>query len=231
MTGVFAVWACWLGYLWVLSDYDFSDYWFLVTNPGSIVDIARYLAENPMWSIGKSGSMPGLVYWLVWLAEAGALIILPLKGAKTFIRDNILCIECNDWVAKTGKESYFAVPTDNAIEVYAAFSRNELTPLRQLGRYAVDSLPNEWLEVTNHACPHCPHLESYASVALVVITMGKNDKPVKSEKPLVTYQPIDEETEHFLFDEAPLAGQGGDEDADAGEGESGSEAVDSGDAQ
>ncbi|MCC8164676.1 MAG: hypothetical protein LIQ31_00660 [Planctomycetes bacterium] len=206
VAGLFAVWACWLGYLWVLSDYDFSDYWFLVTHPGAVFDIMRYLAENPMWSIGKSGSMPGIIYWIVWLAEAGALVVFPVKGALTFVRDNVLCIECNDWVAKTGKVAYFAVPTDTAIEVYAAFERNDLTPLRELGRYPEDALPADWIEVTNHACPNCPHLESYASVALVVITMGKNDKPVRTEKALVTYQPIDEAMEHFLFAEAPAAG-------------------------
>lgn len=226
--GFAAVVFSWMTYVFVITGYDFDWYWELLTHPFLIWDWMGLLSENPAWSIGRSGRSGGgfpLMYYIAWLLELAVIVGVSTKMCTDFVKNNILCGQCNDWVAKTEDSATFAVPEnlEPLITRLGAGDASGLTELRRI-KSAEDVQSPFWLTVQGHACPNCPGIDSYVGVSLVTAKKGKGDEIEYETKELAAFVPVSPELEKALF-EPPVEAEPAESTAEAQAGEAAPEAA------
>lgn len=206
--GLAAVIFSWMTYVCVITEYDLEWYWTLLKNPLVIWNWMEFLSENPVWVISRSKSGGGfpLMYYVAWLLELGVIAGVAVSVCKSFLNDNILCGQCNDWVAKTEDTALFSLP-DDAGPALARLGAREVGVLTELSRIGPDDEIQSpfWLLVQGYACPNCRDLEAYVTVTLITAKKGKGDQIEYEKKDLATFMPIDRELEKALFDAPPPA--------------------------
>ncbi len=204
--GIGALYLAWPAYLWVITEYDTEVYFDTILNPALIWDIMGYLAEDPMWNIGKSNATWTPMYWIAWAGEVVLVIGAAVVRCSTFIETNQLCDTCKTWVAATGDTALLNIPDDQQVEIVAAVENGDLTPLLPLQHLNADQAAQigQWLEAVGYACPNCTHENGYVNVSLVVLRPGKKSKELeRTAKILVKMAEIDVETEKSLFEPVP----------------------------
>lgn len=210
--GLVGLWASWLTYIWVIADFDFEFYWECLIHPGVIWDIAMFLSEDPMWSLGKSGGgEPAILYLLTWLVEGAIIVGMPAFMCRTFVKENVLCEQCNEWLGATGDVAIFSLADLPDNSVVDAVKGGDLSGLFSLPRMAEGGETPRWLEVHGYSCPNCEDLDSFVSINLGEIRekKGKQENSVKS---LVRFVPVTTQMESRIFEPVPAAPR-----ADAGD--------------
>lgn len=209
--GLCAVYFVWPAYIWVVTDYNFHAYGELIGEPLDIWETMRYIADNPLWSIksGKNSSpWPAAFYFLIWAGELVLIVGIAAKVCRTYVRENLLCGQCRDWVVPSGDFARFAIPDDESQpELLTALSAGDVSGLPALARAtdeeAAGSVGN-WLEVKGFACPNCHGSDEYVTVSLVVVCPAKKKESLeRSEKVLLRLAKIDPDTERRLFQAEP----------------------------
>ncbi len=177
--GLAAIWCSWLAYIWVLSGYDFGAF-AAYANPAELWDAIRFIAENPVWSIGRrsaSSTMPALLYYAVWLAEAGIVCGSAVKTCREFVEKNKRCPRCGDWLVPTGDEAYFAAPEDASLPAVALQGQGSLDFLLNLTRLSKGMEAGEWLTASRHACGRCEGLPAHVTLTRSTVAHDKKGKP------------------------------------------------------
>lgn len=219
--GVAAVYLAWPAYLWVITNFNFSIYTETIVRPLDILEIMGMIAEDPMWSIGKSsGTMPAVGYFAVWLGELVLVVVAAVQVCRTFVRDNRLCSQCGDWVTPTGDLALFAIPEEGGMELLAALENGDPSALARAERLREEELPDaQWLEVQGFACPQCNDEDSYATISLVMMQPNKKKKNEleRSQKVLARLVPVDLELEKKIFEPQPVAATPAEAAAEPGE--------------
>lgn len=212
VTGVFAAWFAWLVYFFILGEFDTDFYFHLLANPPELLKYLVYLAHNPVWSLSKGGGgEPTVFYYAVWLGEFGALIVMPILGARYFLRNNKLCPDCGGWIALTGDAAFFAHPAGKAEfdrfreRVFAG--TGDLASLLELPRVVPpEDEPGQWLEARGHACANCPDQDGYVRLVSSALVHDKNQKKlVRKDTGIGDFLPVDVAMEKKLFEPADAA--------------------------
>lgn len=209
--GLCAVYLAWPAYFWVVTDFNFSTYKESLVDPVGIWETLRYISENPLWSIksGKNSSpWPAAFYFLVWAGELVLIVGVAVKVCRSFVRDNLLCDHCRDWVAPSGDFARLAIPAEGQAALMAALPAGDVSALPDLPRVSDEEAeaPGAWLEVKGFACPNCQGKDEYVTVSLVSLDVAKKkDSLERSEKVLARLIRIDPDTERRLFEPAPAA--------------------------
>lgn len=205
--GVAATYLAWPAYLYVITDYNFSIYTGTIASPLDIWEIMGMIAEDPMWSIGKSsGTMPAVIYFAVWLGELILITGAATQVCRTFVRDNRLCSKCGDWVTATGDLAMFAIPAEGGLELLAAMENGDASALANARHLRGDAdHADQWLEVQGFACSQCDDEDSYATISLVMMQPNKKKKNEleRSQKVLARLVPVDLELEKKIFEPEP----------------------------
>ncbi len=207
VAGFFALYFSWCTYYWTLTDYSFTTYFYYLLRPYEIIDTIMLLAEEPIWTWGSSNrnAMPEYFYYAVWLAEAGALIGVPMVMCRQYVKNNILCDRCGEWVRPTGDIAYF-----NASEVKEEFYRPRLdsgdaSVILQLPRQSTTDPAPIWLEVVGLACPYCEDQDSYVNVFYGTYKeVKKKKKPEIIRIQIASFLPVSVDLEKALFEPAPV---------------------------
>ncbi len=207
IAGFFALYFSWCTYYWTLTDYSFTTYFYYLLRPLEIIDTITLLAEEPIWTWGSSNrnAMPEYFYYAVWLAEAGVLIVLPMIMCRSYVKNNILCDTCGNWVRPTGDIAFF-----NASEVKEEFYRPRLdsgdaSVILQLPRQSTTDPAPIWLEVVGLACPYCEDQDSYVNVFYSTQKeVKKKKKPEIIRVQIASFLPVSVELEKALFEPTPL---------------------------
>ena len=199
--GLSMLFFSWLSYIWVITDYNTQTYMAYLTEPFAIFDVMSILAEDPMWTVGKS-DMPGILYWITWIAEAVLMIGTAIVICCKFVDENHLCETCNDWVADTGDVSYFELG-ENSDAILADLQNHRLDSLPGAKRLRPEELPDSWLEARGRACPNCEKQDMYVTVSRITMKPAKKgEDPERDEKVLAKAVMIKPELEDLIF--APL---------------------------
>ncbi len=207
VAGLACWWFAWLAYVWVIYGYNFEVYFVCLTHPQYIFYEMMELAESPMWSMGKSkGGDPAFFYYIAWLLEAGVMIGLPANMGRVFVKENLLCDHCQDWVRATGDTALFDPGEGEVAGIAATLKAGDITPLLSMARLAPDSEAAQWLEASGSACPNCQDKDSYVSVTLVTMKKAKKKQPEMVRLQLAHHIQIDVETERALFEPAEKPG-------------------------
>lgn len=208
--GLAAVWFAWATYLWVLAGYNFEAYLDLLTNPFNIRHLAAFLSENPAWSIGRRGRSAGgfpAMYYMAWVLELVVVVGAAVMVCRDFIKENVLCRHCNDWVAKTDDTAAFAFPDDPA-GLFAGIANGDLSGLASLPRLRGISgdAGTTWLSAQGFACPNCGE-DAECHVTVNQIRLEKNKKGEIEPKTtiLARFVTVSHELEAALFDAPPAA--------------------------
>lgn len=196
--GVFAMWFAWAAYLCLLADWDASFYFHLLVNPWGIFDWLPVLAANPVWSLGKS-DMPALFYYAAWLVEAMVVIGMAVKGPIAFLRENLMCEACGEWIGETGDVARFAIPEDE--NLFGGIVGGDLSLLPELRRLSPDEGADHWIEVKGYSCPNCTDRDSMVSLSVVVLRWDEESKStVRTDNVVARYMPVNVLMEEKIFE-------------------------------
>ncbi len=204
--GFATLFLSWASYVWTLADFDFSVYFDHILHPRYFWHLMNFLAENPMWTIGKgSGTLPAIAYYAIWLIEAGIIIGVPIMACRNFVRDNVLCDGCGTWIAATGDAAVFDVSGEegDAREREQRIGTGDIALLLDLPRLdpSVTGVPR--MEAIGLACPYCEDKDSYVTVNFVTEKAAKKKrKPEIVRKKIVANAPVPVELEKALFEPA-----------------------------
>ncbi len=199
--GLSMLFFSWLSYIWVITDYNTQTYMYYLVRPWELFEVMSLLAEDPMWTVGKS-DMPGILYWITWLAEAVFMVGVAIVTCHKFVDENHLCETCNDWIADTGDVSFFELG-ENSDALLADLQNGRLDNLPTAKRLRPEELPDTWLEAQGRACPNCEKQDMYVTVSRVVMKPAKKgEDPERDVKVLAKAVMIKPELEDLIF--APL---------------------------
>lgn len=142
--GLFAVYASWVWFLWILSGYQLFD-----LRPTTLLELWQMLGERGLWTL-KSWKPTGGVLYAFWIAEAvGVLSIVvycSLSNQAPF------CEACDLWTEEGALH-----PTFNVIprhdELKSALENEQYDFLRGLDRSAPSGMV--FLRASLHHCPQC----------------------------------------------------------------------------
>jgi hypothetical protein len=198
--GAAALWFSWLTYAWVLSGYNFGAF-AEYANPAALRDLLGHLSENPVWSLSRRGRAvsddSALLYYAVWLAEAGAFVYLAVRECTGFAAENKLCPQCRDWLRPTGEVARF-LPADPFL--LASAKKGDLQFLTTgHPRLAANADAREWLEAGNHVCGNCEGLPSHVTLTRCRIVVDKKKKPELKTKVVASMVEVSSAWETAIF--------------------------------
>ncbi len=207
--GVAAVAFGWGSYLWVVTGYDFEVVTDLITNPFRIVDVMRYIAENPLWSLSRRGksvaSTPSIFYYGVWLAEFVIVVYFAVKVCLRFFDTSRLCDACGGWVVPSGEVARFAIPdgADGGAFInglHAAAAAGDAEALGRFAPYRCDGAAMPRVEVHRQDCADCGASGSFVNGTLIAMQqVKKKKKPEKVETALWRFTPVTGAMDEALF--------------------------------
>lgn len=201
--GIVGLWSSWLTYLLVISGFDFEFYWELLIHPARLWEIMKLLAVNPMWVINKTSQAESpLLYYVVWFFEAAIIIGTPVVMCHAFLKENLLCENCNEWLGATGDLAVFSLADAAGNSAVDAVKTGDLSVLSSLPRVAEGEEAPRWLEVRGYSCPNCRHLDSYVSISQGE-AKEKKGKPETRIKALAHFVPIGTDMERRIFEPVP----------------------------
>lgn len=223
VAGIAGWYFAWATYLWTITEYDFGFYKDSLLAPSDLWFNMRYIAHDPVWSIGKTTSEPWL-YYAVWIGEFLLLVGTCIYVPWNFIREHRLCETCKDWLAPTGDALTLDI-ADAEPSTLDALKRGELDGLAGLPVLSAEALESagSWLEVKAFACPNCEGADAFVDVLRHTVKRDKKGKEKeKSATALGRQMPVSGELEARLFGagaEAKATTSPAAPEADAGDGQ------------
>lgn len=198
--GILAVWFAWLAYFWILANFQFTFYFLLLINPLELFSVMVELANDPVWSFGSSKATgPAVFYYATWLVELGIVVGVAARSCLSFVRENLVCEACGEWVAETGDVARFGLSDDKT--VLDRLISGDVSALADLPRLGRDDAVGSWFEAKGYACPDCRNRESMVSVSLVrMVSSDESKGPERAESAVIRYRPINVDMEEKIFD-------------------------------
>ena len=200
VAGLATWWLCWISYFWVLVGYDFEVYWALLFTPSEMPELMEMLANDPVWSIGKTPAGPWF-YYAAWVVEFLVIVGQSALVPRNFVKEHRLCETCGDWLAPTGDVALFDIANADS-SILDAVGRGELDQLPRLPGLpgGSESRSDSWLAASLFSCPNCKDAGAFVTVSHVTLKPAKKkDEMEKSEKVILRLHPISNELEEELF--------------------------------
>ncbi len=200
--GLLAVWFGWLAYIYVISDYSFEAYTDSLFDPAWLWYVIQLIANNPIWTIGKSGEgMPAIIYYALWAVECVAIIFLSASACTGFTAKNKLCEKCNDWLGETGESAYFEIPECGVSKLKTGLAAGDFSELLALPRVAENNLHLNWLQAKNYQCTRCGDAQNdnFVTVSEIKVKVVKGEEKGKAENILGQFLPVTQQLKDEIF--------------------------------
>lgn len=204
--GLVATYFAWVAYfMYYFTDFGIGDFLSVFWRPFTVLRVIQLVAHNPVWVLGKSGSgHDAIIYYLVWIIELAIIVGVAVFYCRDFIKENLLCGKCNDWVKETGDIASFSLPEDGGIEAISKLSSGNISVLADLPRRPPEGdEAMQWIEAKGYACPNCQDLDSYVTITLAALVLNKKSKEYeRKDKVLSMFVPVSVEMEKKIFEPA-----------------------------
>lgn len=176
--GLFAVYAAWVWFLWILFGFRGAVLQALVTRPGLLFDNMQFFAANGLWKIRD---MKPTGWWLygIWLTEA--LMILGFAVALSANKNASYCEACRKWTRKF--DLLLHLPVVDPESLKAALEAENYEPLYRLVGKPFNMVQR--IDVTAVKCPNCTE-SNFLTVALTTIT-NNGEQDVAQVHPIVKH--------------------------------------------
>jgi len=179
VVALYAAWIFWIFAVAQKSEPGLVPFnpWELAIRPQVVWDIVREINDVGVWTIGghvgssSSGREPvkGIFLWLVWAAEAVAVLWIAVLVAVQMASSVPYCETCRKWCPK-GKR-LFSTPPGNDGVLKQRLEAKDFSYLIGLGPGG--PLPSRWYEAYLHGCEGC---RSLYTLTVNAVTMDINKK-------------------------------------------------------
>jgi len=168
--GCVALWAAWVGWIYAFSaDVETG---VILLRPSYLWNAMVAIGKEGVWSIGRHGKEPvkGFILYLVWIIEAGIIVVAAAFTAYVIVSGKAFCERCNCWVSKKIKLPELRPPTD--FQVLEGLPVGDISGLLTLGRGPEEGAH---IQVELLGCQTCD--ETYlVNVSIVVESTDKKGK-------------------------------------------------------
>lgn len=174
ITAVLTVYVQWV--FWLKIIYEGA----IILNPIEIYyTLIYYIMPYGTWGFGAGDTaVSGILLGLVWIAEAGIIIGIPLFTSKI---KEIYCEECHNWVEN---ETHFKYSLeDNTESLKNEFEQGNFEVLSSLKKLGA-SYSKDHMLLKFGICSECSGT-AYASLEKVSIKYNKKGEVTQKEKPIV----------------------------------------------
>jgi hypothetical protein len=177
LVGLYVAWVAW-----------FYSYFLYFNDPAPILELVRPqilircvegLNAQGFWAIVGNDVPKGWFLGVIWLIEAGILLIAPMMVAKRKMSTAVFCEGCNRW----GKRrDLMQIGDQQFSQLGNALKSGDLSVFNNAMRRSVSE--SHWCEVYLEGCTECGDLQAL-SVNRIVLTYDKNKKATPKATPLV----------------------------------------------
>ncbi len=164
LIGMVAVYANWVGWLLARSWWDLQ-----VLRPSHLLHVVGEVAERGAWSIG--GWTPtGAVLYLLWLAEAGIIVVVSGYVAHRTTADAPFCETCEQWARSATLSPYEM--SGRADDIVQRLEQGEYEALAGFAKAPAGTNPHVEFDLVS-----CPSCEGFRLLTIRLVT-----EVVKSKK-------------------------------------------------
>jgi hypothetical protein len=179
-------WDVWLYALLQRGGMDVS-FFRLLLNPGVAWRLIVQIDQTGAWTI--NGATPsGMILALIWLAEAGLLLGIPVKMALRAVRESPFCEKCNRWCAT--REILSFRPGDRETVVRRLEAR-DFAVLEELGK--APKATHYW-KVAFQGCPDCDTTQTLRITEIKITVDNKGKSVTKTTSVIERLRLAPEET-------------------------------------
>jgi hypothetical protein len=168
--GCVTLWGAWVGWIYVLSADGGTG--LILLRPSHLWEAMVAIGQEGVWSIGRSSSEPvkGFMLYLVWIIEAGMIVVAAAITALALLSDKPFCERCSCWANNKTKLPKLRVPQgENAFEGLGLGDISSILALQRGSREGMH------VQVELLGCRTCD--QTYlASVSVVVKSTDKKGK-------------------------------------------------------
>jgi hypothetical protein len=143
--------------------------------PGEIVNVMQILYEQGSWGIRSGGNVTGIPLAIVWIVEAGIVIVLSVIVPFGMISDTPFCEKNQCWLDQEKKIDTLDVFTDPA--QLTSFQSGDLAPLAQ-AKPRIPGTP----AFARLTLKHSPRCEDFCAVSLANVTVTTDKEGNTKEK-------------------------------------------------
>ena len=182
--GLFAVYACWVAFLFVLTrrfneSYSLG-YLQLLTNPALVWESMGYLNDVGWFTIFKV-RVSGGVLWVIWFIEALGILGAGILGGLGVMHEEVFCEDCNGWADDIDFNLRLAITDKEAVK---SMIENNINGLLELP--AATDLQSEHIRVNIHHCAGCNKTKT---LDVDLLSYTTNDKGETKESS-VDFSPV-----------------------------------------
>jgi len=175
--GLFAMYAAWVWYFWILFGYRAIVLKVLLTEPASLFRGMENIAAQGMWKMFDWQPKGGQLY-TVWTLEA--LMVIGFSVALSASKNATYCEACRRWSKKF--DMLLHLPLVETDELRTSLEEERYEGLLSLLGQPCDM--NARIDVTVAACPLCTN-SNFMTVTHSAVTGKYQGQPVITSKPVV----------------------------------------------
>ena len=189
LMGVVAVYTQWVFWVHALTGstegIDATFLW----SPANLWGFLNLVAENGVWSFGRSGEpVKGVILWIVWAIEAG-IIVFAAMWVSRLGAGGVFCERCDRW-AEDEPDLVHLELGDKTGEAIEHLVGGSFESLKQLQRAPDESA---FFQIGACNCPQCKELNTL-NAKVVVHQLDEKGNIQKQETPvlagLLTPRPV-----------------------------------------
>lgn len=168
--GLLALYFAWVFWIFALTGQRV-----LTFNPQAIYFVGSLILEKGTWGMGKHGQpVTGWFLGLVWLAEAGAIVVSSYALCRAGLASYACCPLCQKWFKSPMRSLHFQVP-ENPGPVVERLSNLDFGCLPELAPASGDKKePGAFLTLELYRCPACSGF-GFFSLKVTKVWQEKNE--------------------------------------------------------
>ena len=161
----------------------------IVISPLTLMRVIPIIGEKGTWSL-KGSQVTGIVLYLFWLIEAGAIIVIAAFASKI---GTPFCERCDEWA----ETEYQILPLEKNVpiaQVVASLKRGDFEPLMSMPRTSL----GEHIYAKINFCSACRKLYVMSLIDVVFKIEKEKEEPKKEETVIVSDLIINEDQFRML---------------------------------
>ncbi len=178
LKSLYFAWATWVYAFLRRSEVD-ADLASIVVQPWVLWELIGRINEVGAWSI-RSLEPKGTFLGVLWLLEAGIIVVVAFLVAAWQIRDEPYCENCSAWCK--GEENVAVLAKGEEADVKSHAESKNFGLFEKLGGVPADAM--EWLRLDLHLCPQCKQTGTL-TVKAVTKSIDKQGKASTSDTDIV----------------------------------------------
>jgi len=158
-TGLFALYAAWVGFEYALINRSLSPgetgptLFELFSSPRAVWNIAWEINETGWFTLFRSKThLSGIVLTLLWVVEAAIIVGVTVFIPLGFVREHVFCEDCNVWCTEKKDLARFGPPRSSGVR--QRLTDGDLTALGELSAEKI-LLHQPYIRVDSQRCEQC----------------------------------------------------------------------------